>query len=244
MKRTVLLFLILNSLFLIPGRASAACTPVFGGGKTCEEKGNLVIDKQIEHPSSKVFIDSLTPSDPLYRPGTPVNFKITVTNTGNADITNAVITDVLPTQLTFSKGPGTYDAAKRELTIKVDKLAKSESKSYTISSTVVAADKLPLDRVCAANTATVKTRGAESSDNSQFCISKNGEETQKNMPQSPESPKMEPKQIPTETKGGIPVYTPPLTQEMPNTGPELLGIIALLPAGAVGIFLRRKSSGA
>jgi hypothetical protein len=43
------------------------------------------------------------------------------------------------------------------------------------------------------------------------------------------------------TKGGLPVLSPTPTTTTPSTGPEILGIIALFPAGALGYYLRKKA---
>ncbi|HSA83432.1 MAG TPA: hypothetical protein VLF20_00915 [Patescibacteria group bacterium] len=43
------------------------------------------------------------------------------------------------------------------------------------------------------------------------------------------------------TKGGLPVEQPAQATTTPGTGPELLSLAALIPAGAMGIYLRRKT---
>lgn len=42
------------------------------------------------------------------------------------------------------------------------------------------------------------------------------------------------------TKGGLPVEKAPQATATPATGPETLSLIALLPAAAAGMWLRRK----
>jgi hypothetical protein len=44
----------------------------------------------------------------------------------------------------------------------------------------------------------------------------------------------------TTTKGGLPVLSPTPQKATPSTGPEILGIIALAPAAALGFYLRKK----
>ena len=44
------------------------------------------------------------------------------------------------------------------------------------------------------------------------------------------------------TKGGYPVQSPPIINKQPNTGPEMLGIVALLPAAIMGFALRKKTT--
>lgn len=43
------------------------------------------------------------------------------------------------------------------------------------------------------------------------------------------------------TKGGLPILSPTPTKRTPSTGPEVLGLIALAPAAALGYYLRRKA---
>lgn len=43
------------------------------------------------------------------------------------------------------------------------------------------------------------------------------------------------------TKGGLPVVSPTPVKKTPSTGPEMLGIIALVPAAATGFYLRKKN---
>lgn len=42
------------------------------------------------------------------------------------------------------------------------------------------------------------------------------------------------------TKGGLPVVTPKPAKTTPSTGPEMLGLLALAPAAALGMYLRKQ----
>ena len=44
-----------------------------------------------------------------------------------------------------------------------------------------------------------------------------------------------------QTKGGLPVNQPVQTTTTPNTGPEALSIIGLIPAAAAGFWLRKRT---
>lgn len=48
--------------------------------------------------------------------------------------------------------------------------------------------------------------------------------------------------IPPTSKGGLPVYTSPQVTQTPNSGPEALVLGALPVLGALGIYLRRKTT--
>lgn len=43
------------------------------------------------------------------------------------------------------------------------------------------------------------------------------------------------------TKGGLAVQEPTNVKQTPATGPEILGLAALIPAAAAGFYLRKKS---
>jgi hypothetical protein len=51
--------------------------------------------------------------------------------------------------------------------------------------------------------------------------------------------KPQPTNAPT-TKGGLPVYKPTQTTQTPETGPEAYALISLVPAAALGFYLRSK----
>lgn len=48
--------------------------------------------------------------------------------------------------------------------------------------------------------------------------------------------------IPPTSKGGLPVYTSPQVTETPDSGPEALVLGALPVLGALGFYLRRKTT--
>ena len=43
------------------------------------------------------------------------------------------------------------------------------------------------------------------------------------------------------TKGGLPVYEPTKADVTPPTGPEALALVTLIPAAALGFYLRKKT---
>lgn len=58
-------------------------------------------------------------------------------------------------------------------------------------------------------------------------------------PEQPATPSANSEQT---TKGGLPVYDPQPASTTPDTGPEILGLAALIPAAGLGYYLRRKTS--
>lgn len=45
-----------------------------------------------------------------------------------------------------------------------------------------------------------------------------------------------------QAKGSITLYPAPTAQSNPNTGPEMLGLLALIPAALAGFTLRKKAT--
>jgi uncharacterized repeat protein (TIGR01451 family) len=260
-----ILFLGLVSITVVPPvtaqEATTTCQPIFGGGETCTSSGNLIINKTVKHPTLDTYFDSLNP-DALFNPGQDVVFRIVVTNDNNNAVSNVTITDYFPSGLTFTRGNGTFDTTNRMLTIKLDRLNGNETKNYTINARLEGADALPGNTpfTCLPNQAEVKSGNREATDNVQFCVKTGDGATQETASeQAPSSqfpatvtqqgqtaPATTPTTVPANTqsttKGGVTVYPSPQTTQSPNTGPELLGFIGLLPAAAAGFYLRRKTT--
>lgn len=220
------------SLFLASGSyasyGSEACQPIYGGGQTCVTTGKILIDKKVLHPTQKTkggilstFVDNLSINDPKYSPLQTVGFQLTVTNTGDSTLSEVKVTDIFPAYLNFVAGPGNFDAAARTLTFNIVNLNPNESRKFNIETKVVAPDSLPSGQgvVCVVNQAGALFDNQESKDNSQFCIERK-----------------------VTAKGGLPVVDAPKGMtKTPATGPEMLPLIGLIPAGAAGFYLRRRS---
>lgn len=194
------------------------CEPIYGGGQTCVSKGNLVINKTVENPSNKEFVDNLSQTtDPKFGPGDTVTFQLTVVNTGGQNFSEVTVTDTLPNFLTFVSGPGTFDSNNRKLTFKINDLGAGESRTYTINTKVNS--NIPNDPAvnCVINNARAVSDIAEASDISQVCLQNTG-------------------------KGGFQVLGTPTVKQTPATGPEMFSLLGLIPAAISGLFLRRKAS--
>jgi uncharacterized repeat protein (TIGR01451 family) len=205
------------------------CTPLYGGGQTCEQFDPLLINKTVQNPQTKGYVDNLSPTDPQYTPGQTVVFKLTINNTSNATVSKITATDILPPYITFSKGQGTYDADTKTLRFTIDQLKGNETKVFFIEGKAVAKDALPNDQQsrCVINQATVTANNKTSQDNALICLAKepiNGTTTQTQT-----------------TKGGLVIHQPAQSKTTPSTGPEALAIAALLPLGGLGFFLRFKA---
>lgn len=205
-------------------RADTACQPIYGGGQTCVQVGNILINKTVQNPKTNSFVDNLNINDPKFTPTSNVAFHITVTNTGGSTINKTTVKDTLPQFVSFVSGPGSFDSNTKVLTFDVGNLATSESRTFTITAKVADGPQLPADQgiTCVVNQALATAEnGQQSSDNSQFCIEK---------------------PVLGETKGGLKVFPAPAVKTTPGTGPEMLPLIGLIPTGVFGFLLRRKAS--
>lgn len=228
MKKTTLILPLSVALFAlssVPAIAdygSTQCQPIYGGGNTCVTTPNLEINKTVQNPSTNLYVDNLSVSDPKFAIGQTVTFKITVKNTSNTGLTNLTVTDILPDFVDFVSGVGSFDSKTRSLTIKLDKLESNEARDFYVQ--VKVRSELPVDQnvTCVVNQSIITVGDKKSQDNSQFCIEKAVV-------------------TPTTTKGGLKVFPPAKVQKTPDTGPEAVALFGLIPSAVGGLFLRRKS---
>lgn len=228
MKNSLIVGLILVSGLLMAPSASASyanpCQPIYGGGENCVTKGKVELDKKVQDPKSKEYVDNLSRSNTRYAPSQTINFKIVVTNTGDEKLGETTITDRIPDFVSFVSGPGDFDNASRTLTFKIFNLNPDESRSYTVTTKVVDSTNLPQNTgiTCVVNHAEAISGNDFSDDNSGLCIQK--------------------VVTTATTKGGLPVMPAPVINETPATGPEMLSLLAMIPTALAGFLLRKKTS--
>ncbi len=210
----------LTSSLLLVGSASLAfgagsysnCQVIYGGGEVCNPSVKFNIDKKVQKPTKGgEFVDNLSANDEKFNPGQNVNFKLTVQNTGDKEVT-LTVSDILPNYLNFVSG-GTFDSNGKKVTNTLT-LKAGESKDLTIVTKVSDASSLPSESViCVTNVArAVDSTGVTAEDNAQVCIQK-----------------------------GVTIQPQVPSKNIPNTGPEALALVVLPPLGAAGLYLRRKA---
>jgi uncharacterized repeat protein (TIGR01451 family) len=205
---------------------SEACTPIYGGGVTCETSNKFVLDKKVLNPESiskggaEVYVDNLSINDPKYVPGQTIKFELNVTNTGTSTLNTLTLTDILPSYVNFVSGSGNFNEETNTLRFDITNLNAGETRKFIIVGTIDSAETLPSDQgiTCVVNQASVTFENDESKDNSQFCIEK----------------------VIATTKGGLPVMPAPDMEQTPSTGPGL-ALLGLIPAALGGLLLRRKA---
>ena len=223
----LLTFVLTILLFTNVADASVTCTPIYGGGETCVSKGEIDIEKKINHPDASKggtenFVDNLSITDARFHAGDQITFKLTVTNTGDSTLETVEVKDVLPSYVTFVSGPGNFDPNTKTLKYTLKNLKAKESRTNDLVVKVVAENDLPIQNgeVWAVNQSFVSADSMSDQDNATFCIEK--------------------KKV--VTKGGLPVKPAPPVTQAPPTGPEMAALFALIPAGLSGLILRRKAN--
>lgn len=214
--------------------ADVSCQPIYGGGQTCVQTGNVSVDKKLTHPKTNSLVDNIGVNDDKFGPESVVTFQIAVTNTGSGKISRVQVRDIFPQHVDFAAGVGNFDGGSKVLSFDVNDLNPAETRTFNIVGKVAKAENLPVNQgiVCVVNQATAKdstNTGNPSVDNAQLCI-------QKDLPAVTTQPATV-----VETKGGLKVFPPQKTFTTPATGPEMLPLLALLPTGLLGAFLRKKS---
>ncbi len=264
---TLSLFVALTTTQVLAAETNG-CQPVFGGGSSCVTNKKFTLDKKIKNLSG-AYVDSLGINDDKFGPGSEVVFRILVVNTTNNALKNLTLTDILPSQLSFvsSDNGGKFDTQNRSVTVNIASMDKAEQKLITIKAKTPAADKLGDAPLCLVNQAFGAVGRDKADDNSKFCVSKQGSQgpvqptpTQPSSNQGQKStkggqpiasntkpsptkggmPLPTPTTVPSMTKGGQPVYPAPQSEVAPNTGPEALALVGLIPTALGGLLLRRK----
>lgn len=217
-----LLFLLL-SISTVFAASGSSCQIIYGGGEVCPPGRNFTIDKKVLSPGKGgSYIDNLGTNDAKFSPGQNVTFQITVKNSGNSKITGMQIVDTFPQYLTFISGEGRWDTSTGKLTFNNLSLDPGRSKTFTFVAKIANGSVFKSNEgiVCLINEAkATDSTGGSAMDTSQFCV-------QRSIPSQLPQPQV--------MKGG------PITQT-PPTGPEMLGLLALIPSGIGGYLLRKKS---
>src|SRR3989339_123555 len=240
MKKFILVFFLFTILYslitVVRADAQTVCQPIYGGGQSCPQVGNILIDKKVLNPGNNVFVDNLGINDPKIAPLGSVFFQLAITITGNVALPTASVKDVFPQFIDFASGAGNFDNSSKTLSFDLFNLQPNETRVFTLIGRVVDANRFPSDKsiVCVLNQATVTSPNTVGSqDNAQVCIL-----NQAGIAATP-TPVV---QIPVQTKGGLKVFSAPTTKGgTPATGPEALYLLAFLPTGALGYFIRKKS---
>lgn len=140
----------------------------------------VLIDKMVGKPADPArdfddteYVDNLSPSDPRFKPGQTIIFRIKVKNISDDTIDEIRVKDFLAPYLESFEGPATIDNGKIEFW--VDDLDEDEEQIFHIKAKIKSQDDLPSDKtlLCVINKAEAFIDDERSDeDSSQFCIEK------------------------------------------------------------------------
>lgn len=211
------LFLAVTPMALASG--SSECQIVYGGGQVCKEKVSFTIDKKVQQPiKGGSFVDNLNTNDAKFAPAQEAVFKITIQNTGDKTIEKLEVIDTLPGYTVYVSGDGSYDKSKNTISYSIENLEKGKTNERTFSIKIGEASTLPQNQglLCLTNNSkATDNNGSVATDAASFCIEKSF--------------------VTPEVFNKVPVNA------VPATGPELLPLFGLIPAGIAGFALRKKS---
>jgi len=174
MKKIVLFSLFVFGLLFAVSTVKADCVGQYGQyGQSCNSY-SILIDKMVQKPGTSDYVDNLSVSDPRYKPGQTVMFKVTVKNTSNTTIGELTAKDYVPSYLTPIEGPGTFDASTRTITWNGGYFGADEQKTWYFKMNVDAQANLPANQglFCLVNKAQAWSNDKTDDDSSQFCIEK------------------------------------------------------------------------
>ncbi len=248
----------------------AGCQPLYNGGTTCSNNSDLTINKKVLKPDVSIkagssfndndFIENIGPNDPGYPVNTLTAFRIYVTNKGRSTLKNITVKDILPPRyVTFISGNGTYNDSSRTFTTTIKELKSKDTQAITVQVMTARPEQLPTDgtSLCTINLAIASVNNKTSQDSSQLCVSGQivAGSQQSAFPQLTKGDISPTPKTTTTTKGAVTpgsttkgglavgiVPAPQPGQNTPSTGPEALVLAGLLPTGALGFLLRKKTS--
>lgn len=179
MKKYLFSFIVLFLLTFYVPRYTLYVKAQYGQYGQPSPSYSILVDKMVGKPSlnkgatSYDYVDNLSPSDPRFRPGQEIFFKVKVKNTSNTRLTNVTVKDYLPSYLEPIEGPGSWDASTRIITWNAGDFEVDEEKVYYIKMQIYPQDKLPADKglFCLVNKVGAYNQASDE-DTSQFCIEK------------------------------------------------------------------------
>lgn len=200
------------------GYGQSNCKVIYGGGKVCATKIEFSIDKKVQTPNKGgEYVDNLSINDAKFAPNSEVAFKVTIKNTGDNKIEKLEVVDTLPQNMTFVSGAGTYNKDSNTVSYTINNFEKGATNEQTFVAKIAADSALPKDQATVCLTNNVKAtdnNGSTATDSSAFCI----ERILSNK-----------------------VYDKVPVTSVPSTGPGMLSLLGLIPAGLIGYKLRKNS---
>ena len=97
-----------------------------------DSKKIVTVDKKIRLPKEDALLDNVPNSKYVFVDGDIIEFEIVVTNSGNEDLTEVKLSDVMPAYLSLIFNPGSFDKNSNTVNWSLDKFLAGESRKYII----------------------------------------------------------------------------------------------------------------
>lgn len=159
-------------LLVIPVKAD--CVGQYGQyGQPCNSF-SILVDKTVLKPGSSDYVDNLSVSDPRFKPGDFIFFKVSIKNTSTTTFGGMTAKDFVPDFLTPIDGPGTFDASSRTISWDAGAFDVNQQKDFYFKMQINSQANLPADKglFCEVNRAQAWSNTITDDDSSQFCIEK------------------------------------------------------------------------
>lgn len=151
------------------------CTNQYGNTVECPPN-RIVVNKKVRQANDgSVFVENITSTDPAYSPNAEIEYDVAVTNTSNVNFPIVTVIDILPSQVTFVSGPGTYEAAANKLTYEISNLNAGQTVHNRILVKAKDSSVFPNDITCEIiNKVTATGPGGQSDeDTASLCVQTN-----------------------------------------------------------------------
>lgn len=166
MKKSILVFLILLTAFLVP---SVYADYV---GVAPQPGQLLTVTKTIQDPTNNQFKKNLTISDTHLLPQQEFLFRVEIKNVSSSDLNDILVTDTLPQTVDFISASEQFALSGQNLTLTIPKLTPNQSKVIDLKVRIKQANQLPAEPVNCKTFNFVKAEvgGQSPSDTSGFCF--------------------------------------------------------------------------
>lgn len=161
----------MNKYFAVAILIGLLATPRFAIAQYYSQNGNvnsIVVDKKVRSVSMDKYFDNISASTYTFREGTVAEFQVNVENTGNTNLYNVEVKDLLPSHLALVFYPGKAD--NNVLTWNIDKLAAGEKKTYVIRATIKLESNKSIGKQI--NRATATSGSLQDSDTATYYVAK------------------------------------------------------------------------
>lgn len=113
---------------------------MYGEGEASRQ---IIVDKKLKPVSWSKWYDNLSLNDFSFSAEDLVDFKILVKNSGEAELDNIEVIDILPGSVNYLFGASGYNKDNHQLAWNIDRLNPGEEKEFKLRVQVVKAGELP-----------------------------------------------------------------------------------------------------